>query len=204
VVTGLAALERRLADPHLAVALKLPHQTVAQAILTYRLIATGLRARALFWQGHLGAAARALEERRALLETQLQESRRDADLRALTLTLAELAALAQTRGDHQGAATAIARALDHADGLLRLTGAPVSVDLLHILRLGAELDLQAGGKGQSHRLSFDLRRRLEAAHVRVGALKQKRNAFWRSYQRWLEIYLVLGSVGTASRPPGRD
>ncbi len=182
----LDAVDGSLSDPSLTATLRWPHTDPDQALRTYRLIASGLRANACRELGQLDAAARALEARRTLFVERLAHSDRDEHVRAVTLVEARLADNAAERHDLTGAAIWIGRALDHADSVLDRTHSAIDPDQLTVLWFAAELGARAHAP-----IPFDLSERLRQAHDRMG---ERRDTAWRSYQRWFEIYLTLMAV----------
>ena len=182
-LADLDVVDAGLADPASAARLQWPRADPDQVLRTYRLIAAGLRADASQRLGDAAAAARALGARRELLVQQLGKTGSDRDLRALTLSEARLAESAGQRGERAEAARWLGRALDHADALVSRTHAPLHPDQLAVLRLAGEL-----GARERVAMPFDLPKRLRDASARIG---ERKDAAWRHYQRWFEIYVTL-------------
>ena len=167
----------------IAEALRWPHASPEQVLRSYRLIASGLRAKAHAELGQTAQAQQALEERRVLFHEQLQETDRDEDARALALVDAQLADAARDRKDLPAAAKWIGHALESADRVLARTGARVDSDLLDVLWLASELRT-----ARKAPVPIDLAKRLRQAHQ---ATVERRDPALRGYQRWLEVYLAL-------------
>lgn len=164
-------------------ALRWPRVDPEQVLRTYRLIASGLRANAHQKLGQLDDAARALSIRRDLSMEQLARTARDEHLREVTLVEARLAENAAERNDLPGAARWIGKALEHSDSLLARTHSSIDPAQLTLLWLAGEL----GARAQVP-IPFDLSTRLSQAHAKIG---ERRDAVWRSCQRWFEIHLAL-------------
>ncbi len=182
-LADLDVVDRAIADPDVASSLAWPNATLEQALRTYRTIAAGLRANADTAVGRLPDAAAALERRRVAVVEQIAKSDRDEDRRVLVTTELHLADNAADRGDYGGAARWLGRALADADQVLDRTHATVSKQELDVLWFAAEL-----GAFQHTPMPFDLPKRLTSAHDELG---KRDDATFRSYQRWLEIYLPL-------------
>ncbi|QRN95861.1 PD40 domain-containing protein [Archangium violaceum] len=181
----LDRVERDLATPAMQATLKWAHATPQHVQRSYRIIAAGLRANAETRLGHLDAAARALEQRRALFLEQFAESDRDEDIRAVTLAEMRLAENAVDRQDTARAALWLGKAIEHADTLMERTHAPVDAGQLDVLWFAAQL--HSDGNTQ---VPFDVPRRLDQAQR---SLIDRRDPSWRSYLAWFEIYLALSA-----------
>jgi len=181
----LDIVDRDLATPAVQATLSWPHASPQHVQRTYRIIAAGLRANAETQLGHLDAAARALEQRRALFLEQFAESDRDEDVGAVTLTELRLAENAVDRRDTAQAARWLGKAIAHADTLIDRTHAPVYAGQLDVLWFAAQLH-----SDESSQLPFDVPKRLGQAHR---SLIDQRDPSWRSYLAWFEIYLALGA-----------
>jgi hypothetical protein len=180
----LARVEHDLSDPTRSLALGWPHASIDDALRTYRLIVSGLRAEADGALGQLDTEAQALAARRAILDARFLTTARSEDERAAMLAEAQLAVNATERHDAASASSWLVRALARADDLRSRAGGEVDQDGLEVLRLAAELDLATPGAP----LVADLRQRLQAA---VKWLEGRRDPALRRSQRWLEIYLPL-------------
>lgn len=196
----LDQVDRDLGTPAVRATLTWARATPEHVQRAYRIIAAGLRANAEARLGRLDAAARALEQRRALFLEQFDALDRDEDLRAATLAETRLAQNAVDREDPAQAARWLGQALEHADALMARTHAPVDASQLDVLGFAARLQV-AGDV----RLPFDVERRVEQAR-RV--LVEQRDPSWRSYLAWFETYLALGvnpsaEVGDAVLLPPR-
>jgi hypothetical protein len=195
-LADLDRLERELAHPAAQAALQAPgsRATPQQAQRAQRIVATGLRAKAHTQLGQGEAAALALEQRRALFVAQFRETDRDQDLRALTLAELQLAENAVDRGDAAQTARSLGQALRHADALAKRTGTELDAGQLNVLWFAAQW--QAAREGarsgtETARLPFDLPARLEQAR-RVLAERPERDAAWRAWLAWFEVYQALG------------
>ncbi|WP_164018553.1 PD40 domain-containing protein [Pyxidicoccus trucidator] len=184
-VEDLDIVDRELATPAVQATLTGRHATPEHTQRSYRIIAAGLRANAETRLGHLDAAARALEQRRALFLEQFDETDRDEDIGAVTLAELRLAENAVDRHDTAQAARWLGKAIAHADTLMERTHAPVYAGQLNALWFAAQL--HAEGNTQ---LPFDVPKRLAQAHR---SLIDQRNPSWRSYLAWFEVYLALGA-----------
>ncbi|WP_224243470.1 hypothetical protein [Hyalangium gracile] len=181
----LAVVERELSTPAVRDSLRWAHSTPEHVQRSYRIIAAGLRANAEARLGHLDAAARALEQRRALFLERFDELERDEDLGAVMLAEMRLAENAVDRQDSAQAARWLGKALAHADALVERTHAPVDAGQLDVLWFAAQL--HSGGNTQ---MPFDVPKRLGQAHR---SLLDQSHPSWRSYRAWFEIYLALGA-----------
>jgi tetratricopeptide (TPR) repeat protein len=181
----LAIVDRDMANPAVQATLSGKHATPQHVQRSYRIIAAGLRANAETRLGHLDAAVRALEQRRALFLERFAESDRDEDLGAVTLAELQLAENAVDRQDTAQAARWLGQAMAHADTLLERTHAPVYAGQLNALWFAAQLHLEGNTQ-----LPFNVPKRLGQAHR---ALLGQRNPAWRSYLAWFELYLALGA-----------
>nr|WP_227027776.1 hypothetical protein [Corallococcus soli] len=182
----LEQVERDLALPAVQATLSHARATPRQVQRAYGIIASGLRANAETRLGRLDAAARALEQRRALFLEQFDDTDRDEDIRAATLAELRLAENAVDRQDPALAARWLGKALEHADALMERTHAPVDAGQLDVLWFAAQL--HAEGKA---RLPFNVPQRLDKARR---ALLQQRDPIWRDYLSWFDIYLALGEA----------
>ncbi|MCP3166409.1 hypothetical protein [Myxococcus qinghaiensis] len=185
----LDQVERDLATPEVRAALKWARSTPEHVIRTYRIIASGLRANAESRLGNLDAAARALELRRELFLEQFAQLDRDEDVRAVTLAEMRLAENAVDRQDPALAARWLGKALEHADTLVARTHAPVDAGQLDVLWFAAQLHSNG-----STRMPFDVPERLGKARR---SLIDQRDASWRAYLAWFEIYTALNAHPSA-------
>ncbi|MBZ4371510.1 hypothetical protein [Corallococcus sp. AS-1-6] len=186
----LDQVDRDLATPAVQATLKQAHATPGFVQRAYRIIAAGLRANAETRLGRMDAAARALEQRRALFLEQFDELERDEDLRAVTLAELRLAENAVDRRDPARAARWLGKALEHADSMMARTHAPVDAGQLDVLWFAAQLQSEDGT-----RMPFDVPQRMEQARR---TLLEQRDPAWRAYLAWFNIYRALG--GTAPAP----
>ncbi|MFP2924892.1 hypothetical protein ACLESO_06685 [Pyxidicoccus sp. 3LG] len=181
----LDIVDRELGTPAVQATLKWARATPEHVQRSYRIIAAGLRTNVETQLGHLDAAARALEQRRALFLEQFDELDRDEDIRAVTLAELRLAENAVDRKDPAAAARWLGQAIAHADALVERTHAPVDAGQLNVLWFAAQL--HADGTTQ---LPFDVPRRVGQAHR---SLIDQRAPSWRAYLAWFEVYLALGA-----------
>ncbi|RKH64053.1 hypothetical protein D7W81_19280 [Corallococcus aberystwythensis] len=179
----LEQVDRDLATPAVQATLKQAHATPRFVQRAYRIIAAGLRANAEIRLGRMDAAARALEQRRALFLEQFDESDRDEDIRAVTLAELRLAENAVDRRDPAQAARWLGKALEHADSLMARTHAPVDAGQLDVLWFAAQLQSE-----DTARMPFDVPQRMLQARR---TLIEQRDPAWRTYLAWFNIYLAL-------------
>ena len=179
----LAGLERALEAPGLGKILLWPHATAEQVAWTYRLIATGLRAKAHLALGQPARAEAALTERRALYQAELARAPVDEQVRGLALVEAQLAELALARNDGATALTHAKAALDDLDPIVKKEGKPYDRDELDVLWLAAEARISTDAK-----LKLSLRDRLGSGIQQLGALADPKK---RGLLSWLEIYLGM-------------
>ncbi|WP_223644106.1 hypothetical protein [Corallococcus sp. EGB] len=190
-LADLEQVDRDLTTPAVQATLKQAHATPKFVQRAYRLIASGLRANAETRLGHMDAAARALEQRRALFLEQFDELDRDEDIRAVTLAELRLAENAVDRRSPAQAAQWLGKALEHADSLMARTHAPVDAGQLDVLWFAAQLQSE-----DTTRMPFDVPQRMSQARR---ALIEQRDPAWRSYLAWFNIYLALeGSTESAA------
>jgi hypothetical protein len=180
----------RLQEPRAREELRWPHATIERTAETYRLIVSGLRARAYHRLGRLPEEAAALESRLGVLEAQFVASTRAEVLQDELFTAAALAINAAARQDEHAATRWLGRAISLADDLRArepedsLRGA-VDIALLaaHLsvsMRVAVVPDLA----GRLDRLATDL------THHPDPDLAAQR--------RWIEVYLPLVA---GSSPP---
>ena len=191
----LEKVDRDLATPAVRATLNHARATPRHVQRSYRIIAAGLRANAETRLGHLDAAARSLEQRRALFLEQFDETDRDEDLRAVLLAGMRLAENAVDRRDTAKAAHWLGQTLEHADTLMVRTHTPVDAGQLDVLWFAAQL--HAAGSTQ---LPFDVPGRLGQARQ---SLIDQRDPAWRSYLAWFEIYLALSADPPAAARDAR-
>jgi len=182
-LADLDVVERRLGDSRVVATLTWAHATPDRVARTYRLIASGLRARANEELDRFDAEARAIETRRAILDEDLHEAERPEIERKEMLAEAQLAYGANARHDSAAAATWLTRALRHADDLRARAGGARDKDQFDVLRLAAYLTVSLGTT-----LVADLAKRLDDACREIAA---RREPSLRSYARWFEIYRPL-------------
>lgn len=194
-LVDLDAIEERLDDSRTVAALQWAHTTADRTARAYRLIVAGLRANANAELGRLDAEARAVGERRAILEAQLAESHRPEVERDEMLAETQLAWNASERHDRAAAGTWLSRALAHADDLHARANGVLDRQQLDVLRLAAQLTVSFGVP-----LVPDLAKRLDAASAEITA---RREPSLRPYARWFEAYgpLVAAAAGAFGPRP---
>ena len=190
-LVDLDYVEGHLNDPKTVAMLQWPHATAEHVARAYRLIASGLRAKADHELGRLDAEAEAIRARRSILEEELGETNRVEIEREAMLAEAQLALNASKRHDAPSAASWLGRALARADDLRSRASGVSDKEQLDVLWLAAEITLSMGGS-----LVADLSKRIAAASAELAA---RREPSLRSYARWFEIYGPL--VGPASATP---
>ena len=190
-LADLDQVERDLALPAVQATLNQARATPRQVQRAYRIIAAGLRANAETRLGRLDAAARALEQRRALFLEQFDETDRDEDVRAATLAELRLAENAVDRQDPAQAARWLGKALEHADALRKRTHAPVDANQLDVLWFAAQLHAEG-----NTRMPFDVPQRMGEARR---SLIVQRDPVWRAYRAWFDIYLALGATEESTK-----
>jgi hypothetical protein len=176
----LAYVEGRLSDPKVLASLQWSYASHDDVVRSYRLIASGLRARASGLLGRAEAEAQAISERHALLQAWFSQTHRAEVERQLMLAEAELAVGASQRRDVAAASSWIGQALARADDLRARGNGRLDEDELEVVRLAAELSLSMHAP-----LVADLPKRVEAASA---MLTRRRDTALRSYERWFEIY----------------
>lgn len=195
-LADLDSLEREVANPAAQAALQAPGSRVTprQALRAQGIVAAGLRAKAHTQLGQKDEAALALQRRRELYAAQFDDTDRDQDLRALMLAELQLAENAVDRGDAAQVARWLGQAMRHADALAKRTGAPVDAGQLNALWFAAQWQAAGEGAGSGAgrvSLPFDVPTRLEQARSLL-AERPERDAAWRAWQAWFEVYLALG------------
>ncbi len=178
-LADLDYVEKRLADPQTVATLLWAHDTADQVARAYRLIASGLRAKANRELGLLDAEAQAIAARRTILDRRLSETKRADVEREEMLAEAQLAWNASERRDRAAAGAWLARALAHADDLRARANGVRDWEQLDVLRLAAELTVSLGAT-----LVADLPKRMAAASAEIAA---GREPSLRAYARWFEI-----------------
>jgi tetratricopeptide (TPR) repeat protein len=193
-LADLDYVEKRLSDPTTLEMLQWPHATADHVARAYRLIASGLRASANRQLGLWDAEAKAIGQRRAILEQQLRETNRMEIEREQMLTEAQLALNASERHDAVSAGGWLGRALARADDLRRRANEASDREQLDVLLLAAELTVSMG-----RTLVANLPKRIGAASAEMAA---RREPSLRRYERWFEIYgpLVTPVVGASAAP----
>ncbi len=191
----LAEVDRRLADPALAAALRWPHASGEHVVRAYRLIATGLRANANRQLGRFDAEAQALAERRAILEARFAQTHRPEFERDAMLAETQLALNARERHDVAAAGSWLGRALACADDLRARANGVTDKDQLDVLWLAAEMSVSMG-TSTGVPLVGDLPKRLEAASAQIQGDTARGDPALRSYERWFEIYEPLTELSS--------
>ena len=184
-LADLDVVDARIGEPAIQELLLWPHNSAAATLRGYKLIASGLRANADISLHQLDDAARALDQRRAVLVEQQKQAPLDARLRALALVHARLADVERDRGNAVASARWLKLALKDADAFVKKSGVPLNTEQLDILRFAAELRLD---HGLGLRLHINMPRRLKKAYEQ---LVKERDPAFRDQTRWYEIYLAL-------------
>jgi hypothetical protein len=182
----LGAVDAWLADASEMPALRWPHATDDDVRTTYRLLALGLRARALRELERLPESESALARRRDLLAARLQRTDLDEDVAALALAEAQLAEVARARHALPAAVAHVGEGLARAEAFARRTGTPLYDAQLDLLAFACELHLRDGAALRD--FAFDLRGKLQAAYA---LLVQRRGPSARAAQRRFAAYLTL-------------
>jgi hypothetical protein len=183
-LADLDVVDKGIADSRTVDTLVWPHASADDVAGTYRLIASGLRANANRELGRLDVEARAIAERRAILDKLRVKFPGRAEIaRDEMLSEAQLAWNASRRSDAAEASLWLGRALVRADDLRAQAHGMSDKEQLDVLRLAAELTVSMGRP-----LVADLPKRLDAALAELGT---RREPSLRSYGRWFEIYAPL-------------
>lgn len=184
----LRTVEERLGDLKFATALLWPHASVEHVVRSYRLMITGLRANANRQLGRLDDEARAMSERRDLLDARFVQTKRAEFERETMFAEAELSLNAADRHDTVVASSWLRRALARSDDLRARAHGVYDQDELDVLWLAAQLSTSMHAV-----LVPDLPKRLAAASVE---LDRRREPALGSYARWFEVYEpLLGADG---------
>jgi hypothetical protein len=185
-------VEKRLDDPKVTAQLVWPHAELESVIPVYRLMASGLRARADRELGKLDAEARAIEARRAILDHHLEKLPSRVDLEHdEMLAEAQLAWNAGERRDPVAASRWLGLALKHADDLRAKAQGVSDREGLEVLWMASVLTTSLKTP-----LVVDLPRRLEAA---LSEIAIRKDPALRPYARWFEVYAAL--LAGAGRSP---
>jgi hypothetical protein len=179
---ALAGIEATLAEPGIKRTLVWPHATERQVIETYRLIASGLRAKAYLALGRLPEAQAELEARRAVFADKLRREKVEEHARALALVDSQLAEVALARLQPAAALARVKVALEGIDPIVK-KDAPYDRDQLLLAWLGAEIRMST-----DVRLKLRLHERLSTGIAALGVQEEEKR---RALQTWLEIYLGL-------------
>jgi hypothetical protein len=179
----LAGVEATLAEPGIKRTLVWPHATERQVLGTYRLIASGLRAKAYLALGRLPEAQAELEARRAVFADKLKREKVDEHARALALVDSQLAEVALARLQPAAALARVKGALEGLDPIVKKEAKPYDHDQLLLAWLAAEIRMSTDA-----RLKLHLHERLAAGVAALGAQEEEKR---RALQTWLEIYLGL-------------
>jgi hypothetical protein len=185
----LAAVDLALAARGIGRTLVWPHSTERQSMQTYRLMASGLRAKAYLALGRNAEAHAALAARRAVFAERLKREKVDEHVRALALVDSQLAEAALAQHDGASALGHIKDALFELTPVVKKEGKPYDHDELDLLWLAAQARMNTDAK-----VKLQLRDKLGEG---IAALAAQAEAKRRTLQTWLEIY--LGLLG--SRPP---
>ena len=191
-LVDLDYVEGHLHDPKTVAMLQWPHASADHVTRAYRLISSGLRAKANRELGRLDAEAEAIRVRRAILDEELGETNRVEIAREEMLAESQLALNASKRHDAASTASWLGRALARADDLHSRASGVSDKQQLDVLWLAAELTVSMGAP-----LVADLSKRIAAASAEMAA---RREPSLRSYARWLRDFTVLSWGRRARRP----
>ncbi len=189
----LRTVEERLGDLKFATALLWPHASVEHVVRSYRLMTAGLRANADRQLGRLDDEARAISERRSLLEARFVQTKRAEFERETMLAEAELSLNAGDRQDAGAASSWLRQALARADDLRARVHGVYDQDQLDVLWLAAHLSISMHAE-----LVPDLPKRLAAASAE---LDRRHEPALGSYARWFEVYEPLLGADVAAPTP---
>jgi cellulose synthase operon protein C len=179
----LTYVEGRLGDPAVVATLVWPNATPDDVVRTYRLITTGLRARAEEKLGRLDAESKAMMQQDAVLVARLARANLVDIERAAMLTEMQLALNASDRHDAAATGSWLTLALGRADDLHARANGVSDKDQLDVTWLAAELTTALGTP-----LVAALPKRIDTA---LAELVARRDPALRSYERWFEIYAPL-------------
>jgi hypothetical protein len=183
-------IDTRLRGDKIGELLKWPHATPEQVVRAYRRISSGLRASANRALGRLDAEAQALDTRRAIFEEKFGESSRIEVEQQQMLVETQLAVNASERKDTAATGLWIGRALAHGDDLRARASGVTDKDQLDVILLAAKLTVAT-----KTALVPDLAKRIDAAATELAT---RRDPGLVAFQRWLEVYGPLVSVGSAA------
>lgn len=189
-IASLDVVDKALADDSHRAIPAWPHADAKDVVRAYRLITAGLRARALQKLGQLDAAARALNDRKALLATEKEKSDHGEYVRLLMLAEAQLADNAVQRKDAKTAEGEIGKALLHSDELHARAQGAIDTDQLDVILFAARTSVDKGEP-----IAPDLAKRLETAHDELSKVP---DAKLRTYRQWLEIYLAMAPAAPSA------
>jgi tetratricopeptide (TPR) repeat protein len=194
-LVDLGEVDRDLSDPKRIAELQWPHASIEHVVRSYRLIATGLRAKASGALGQLEDEERAILSRHAILDDRFTRTKRAEYERDEMLVETQLALNASQRHDLVGSAKWIGSALARADDLRARANGDLDKDQLDVLRLAAELTVASGAL-----LVPDLGKRLQATSAELTAKRETAPASFATYARWFEIDLPLVGERTPAGP----
>ncbi len=177
----LVALEPRLRETSFTENLQQPHTSREQVVESYRLITTGLRARASRALGDLEGEHRSLEARRAVLMERIARGKRVEDLYTVSLVESQLADSAAARQDSTTAAKWVDAALTHANDAHAQSNGAISRAELDVVWLASQLELL-----RAVTLTPAAKKTLEQARVDTTNVPR-----FRLYARWFELGAAL-------------
>lgn len=155
----------------------------------YRITLLGLRAQAQRDTGDLDGAMKALAGRREALLLRHKRHKADEDLLELARAQAQMAALADRKGDGAGAVRHVEEGLLRSDAFSKSTGTPIHETGTGLLLLYAALHHDRGVDLSAYRQ--DLAGRLREAYR---LMCQRRNPAWREATERIGAYLTLHAL----------
>ena len=192
-LADLDYVDKHLDDPTTIAALLWPHASADDVVRAYRLITTGLRAKANRALGRLNAEAQSMGARRRILDDAFRATSRVEIARQAMLAEAMLAVNASQRHDEASAGAWLERALRRTDYVRAQANGLYDKEQLDVLLLAAELTVSARSP-----LVADLPKRVDAASLQLAA---RREPSLRAFARWLEVFgpLLAPGIGRGSR-----
>jgi tetratricopeptide (TPR) repeat protein len=190
----LAGVGDTLKTPGIERTLVWPHSTERQVMNTYRLISSGLRAKAYLALDRYVDAQRELEARRNVFAEKLKREKVDGNIRALALVDSQLAEVTLLRKEANAALGHVKNALEELDPLVKKDDKPYDRDQLDLMWLAVEVRMLTDARFKLH-----LHDRMEKG---IAALAAEGEPKRRGLQSWLEIYLgLLGPRRQTSAKP---
>lgn len=179
-LADLDYVDKHIDDPTTIAALQWPHATADDVVRAYRLITTGLRAKANRTLGRLDAEAQSMGARRRILDDAFRATSRVEIARQAMLAEAMLAVNASQRHDEVSTGAWLERALTRTDYVRAQANGLYDKEQLDVLLLAAGLTVSARTP-----LVVNLPKRVEEASLQLAA---RREPSLRAFARWLEVY----------------